>query len=246
MRKAVEAGLRDKGLTPCLQSELPPRCKMQVNVDPNGMVTLIGNVPDSERKQEVEDLVKKVRGDTTVTWLLPQPEEMHQWIELVLQKHGMTPCPSSSLPTGCTVRIEVASNGLVMLIGNVADEKRKQEGIDLVKQVLGVAAAQWRQPQPEEIRQWVETKLREERFLCLQRGQSPCLVQVEVGENGVVHLRGTMCYSQNKEQVSTLIEGILGVTDVATNMSINTLESWGRRVPRQCLARPWSNEERTL
>jgi hypothetical protein len=132
------------------------------------MVTLIGNVPDRERKQEVEDLVKKMHGDTTVTWLLPQQEKIHQWVALVLQEHGMTPCSPSDLPTGCTVRIEVAINGIVMLIGNVADERRKQEGIDLVKQVLGVADAQWRQPQPREIRQWVETKLQEERFLCLR------------------------------------------------------------------------------
>jgi serine/threonine protein kinase/osmotically-inducible protein OsmY len=240
IRQAVETGLRDKGLTPCLQANLPPRCKMQLNVDSNGMVTLVGNVPDRERKQEVEDLVIKVRGDTTVTWLLPLPEEMHQWVALALQEHGMTPCPLSGLPTGCTVRIEVAIDGIVMLIGNVADEKRKQEGIDLVKQVLGVADAQWRQPQPWEIRQWVEMKLQEERFLCLRPGQFPCLNKIEVSENGVVHLRGVMCYRRNQEQVSNFIKGILGVTDVATNTSINSLESWGR-VPRQCLVQPWSD-----
>jgi BON domain len=212
------------------------------NVDPNGMVTLIGNVPDRERKQEVEDLVKKMHGDTTVTWLLPQQEKIHQWVALVLQEHGMTPCSPSDLPTGCTVRIEVAINGIVMLIGNVADERRKQEGIDLVKQVLGVADAQWRQPQPREIRQWVETKLQEERFLCLRPGQFPCLDKIEVSEIGGGHLRGIMCYRRNQEQASTLIKDILGVTDVATNTSINSLESWGRgRVPRQCRVRPWSD-----
>jgi hypothetical protein len=204
------------------------------------MVTLVGSVPDRVRKQEVEDLVKKVRGDTTVTWLLPQPEEMHQWVALALQEHGMTPCPLSGLPTDCTVRIEVAIDGIVMLIGNVADERRKQEGIDLVKQVLGVADAQWQQPQPREIRQWVETKLQEERFLCLRPGQFPCLDKIEVSENGVVHLRGIMCYRRNQEQASTLIKGILGVTDVATNTPINSLESWGS-IPRQCLVRPWSD-----
>jgi BON domain len=146
MRQAVEAILRVKGLTPCVQPDLPPRCKIHVNVDANGMVTLIGNVPDRERQLEIEDLVKKVRGVITGTWRLPQPEKLHQWVGLVLREHGMTPCPPSGLPTGCTVRVEVAFDGRVMLIGNGADERRKQEVRDLVTQVLGVADAQWRQP----------------------------------------------------------------------------------------------------
>jgi serine/threonine protein kinase len=44
MRRAVEAIVRAKGLTPCVQSDLLPRCKIHVHIEANGMVTLIGNV----------------------------------------------------------------------------------------------------------------------------------------------------------------------------------------------------------
>jgi hypothetical protein len=114
----------------------------------------------------------------------------------------------------CDVLITATGNGRVDLIGS--DAGRKQEVENVVQAVPGVTAVYWRRPQPQELRRWVEDRVRLEGFMLCPRSGVPlkCHVRVTATADGRVTLTGVVLSEERIIQVQKVIRELLGVTGV--------------------------------